>query len=133
MTQITSEMGRYRSTLILITHYENKGYTRLHPKNVTIPAPFMAQSCTPAKSKFATHKGAINQLKVPPVRVLVCTRLSVHPSDSECKSAPVLYLYSVQGNRGAEKCFYDCYYYNMNIWGSNVHPHQKRCRFTPQR
>ena len=55
-------------------------------QNVTIPAPSRAQSCTP---KASLHPYRYNQLKFAPVRVLVCTRISVHPS--ECKPAPVIF------------------------------------------
>ena len=57
-----------------------------HTKYVTIPAPFRAQSCTP---KASLHPKRCNQFKFALVRVLVCTRISVHLS--ECKPAPIIF------------------------------------------
>ena len=62
----------------------NKG-TEFAPQNVTIPAPYRAQSCIP--KEVCTKKGAIS-LSCTCSRVIVCTRINyVHPS--ECKPAPV--------------------------------------------
>ena len=80
------------------------------PKGV--PAPFRANFLHPTK-QVCTHKAAIS-LSLQPVMVLVCTRISVHPS--EWKSAPVILqplgcrFFTL---RGAEVLLVIA---NMNIW-----------------
>ena len=53
----------------------------------------------------------------------------MHPS--ECKPAPVIFAPLRVQICTLQKCFCDCKH--VYIWGSNVHPYQKRCKFAPQR
>ena len=94
----------------------------MHPQNVTIPAPFRAQSCT--------HKCAIRLSLHLLYRVLVFTRTSVH--SSECKLAPVICapLRCRFAPFRVQKFFYDCRHDNM---GFNVHPYiSKGVRLLPK-
>ena len=107
----------YISPGITIHTLKNKGRpTSFHPKMSQSPAPFRSQSCTP---KATLYPCRCNQLKCAPCKVLVCTRISVHPS--ECKPTPFIFApFSVQ------KCTFLWLPDSASIWlhSLNVHPYQ---------
>ena len=88
-----------------------KRYNVLETKLVYTHKEIKVQVCTPKMSQYQPHLGrnlAPQSYKFAPVRVLVFTRISVHPS--ECKPAPAIFApLGVQiCTPRMQKCFYDC-------------------------